>query len=92
MGPTAARHPPGSAAPQDQGDGVAGEDARQAGEVAVPVGVLLKHLLVHLPLWVGRTTGDDDNSASPKSPKVGRTHANIPVWWGCGGRRRAGDT
>lgn len=51
--PAPAQHPPGSAAPQDKGNGVTGEHPCQAGEVAVPIGALLKHLLVHLPLGTG---------------------------------------
>lgn len=47
-------HPsPGSAPAQHQGDGVAGEHPRQAGEIAVPVRAPREHLLVQLVLGCG---------------------------------------
>lgn len=74
--PALEQHPPGSAPPQDQGDGVAGEDPRQPGEVAVPVGALLKDLLIHLPLRIGWPRGDEDGGGGPpRSPREGEgTH------------------
>ena len=41
---------PRSSSSQDEGDGVAGEDPGQTGEVRVAVGWLHKHTLVHLSL------------------------------------------
>lgn len=48
---------PGSSSSQDQGDGVAGEDPRQAGEVRVSVCWFVKHTLVQFHLE-GKTETD----------------------------------
>lgn len=80
---------PGAAAAQHQRDGVAGEDARQAREVAVAVGALLEHLLVHLPL---RGRGQRCVTATPAGGDSARGRGHAPAWPGCGGRRRGEDS
>ena len=61
---------PGPSPSEDEGDGVAGENAGQAGEVGVAVRLLLEHPLVHLYLEGGGASSGEEEQMGETEKEV----------------------
>lgn len=69
---------PGPSSSQHQGNAVAGQDPCQAGEVAVPVSILLEDLRIHLPLQGQEQESDRLPPPKASNPHTARIHPQSP--------------
>ena len=90
------RYSPCSPSPKDQGDGIAGQHSRQAGEVRVPVRGPLANPLVQLHLQERPADGADLTRCSPRLLSPGHaggsvlSRQHLGAWARLGGRHGPG--